>query len=80
MEEKFDITSHKFVPVHTKITEEGKAELLSTLKITIYKLPKILSTDPAIVALDPKADEIIKIERDSPTIGKTQFYRRVIDG
>ena len=80
MEGKFDITTHKFVPKHVKLTEEQAKEVLSKLNITLFQLPKILNTDPAIVMLDPKANEIIQIERDSATVGKSLFYRRVIDG
>jgi len=80
MEEKFDINIHKFVPKHTKLTEEQIKEILSEFKVKIHQLPKILITDAAIVSLDAKAGDLIQIERNSPTIGKSLFYRRVIDG
>ena len=80
MTEEFDIKTHKFVPEHTKLTEDEKAKLLKELNVKIINLPRILTSDAAIQHLDPKGNEVIKIERFSPTSEKTIFYRRVING
>ncbi|PIN81065.1 DNA-directed RNA polymerase subunit H, partial [Candidatus Woesearchaeota archaeon CG10_big_fil_rev_8_21_14_0_10_30_7] len=42
-------------------------------------LPKILVDDPMIQLLNAKDGDVIKIERNSLTAGKTIFYRRVVN-
>ncbi|MBU4242327.1 MAG: DNA-directed RNA polymerase subunit H, partial [Nanoarchaeota archaeon] len=42
------------------------------------QLPKISKNDPAIKELEVKKGDLIKIERKSPTIGKSIFYRVVV--
>jgi len=71
---------HILVPIHKKLSEKEKAELLAKYKITIKELPKILITDPAIAGLDAKEGDVIKIIRKSPTAGKVEYYRGVISG
>jgi len=77
MAQKFRVKNHSLVPKHVKLSEKDKKELLEKYKITIKHLPSILLTDPGIEELTVKENDIIKIERDSPTAGKTVFYRRV---
>ena len=48
--------------------------------LSLNDLPKILSTDPAIEKLNAKESDVIKIIRDSPTAGKSIYYRVVING
>lgn len=78
VKEEFNINQHFLVPKHTKLNEKEKNELLEKYKITTKDLPKISIKDPAIANLEPEVDDIIKIERVSPTAKKTIFYRRVI--
>lgn len=77
---KFDVRLHKLVPEHTKLSEEEGTRLLEKYNISKAQLPKILKSDPAIKHLDPKAGNIIKIIRNSPTTGKAEFFRVVING
>lgn len=79
MAEKFDIQEHKRIPKHTKIGEEEILKLLEQYNISLKQLPKILKTDPALRALDAKPGDVIKIERVSPTVGKVNFFRVVIN-
>jgi len=80
MAKKVDILQHTMVPKHTKVSEEEAKKLLENYNINTSQLPKILKSDPAIISLDPKIGDIIKIARDSPTAGKISFYRVVING
>ncbi len=73
------VVEHILVPIHTKLSEKEAQELLKFHNITIKELPKIYIDDPAIRHLDVKENDIIKIVRDSPTSGKSVFYRGVID-
>jgi len=78
MTEKMDVRLHVFVPKHVKISEEEKEKLLDQYNISLSQLPRISKMDPALASLEVKKGDIIKIERDSPTIGKSNFYRVVV--
>ena len=71
---------HKLVPKHEILLEEDVKELLSELNITVDQLPKILSRDPIVRVINAKTGDVLKIIRNSPTAGKTAYYRIVVDG
>ena len=72
------IPGHILVPKHIKL-EEGRAEaILKKYNISKKQLPKIRKTDPAVLHLDVVPGDIIEIIRESPTIGKANFYRLVV--
>lgn len=79
MAEKFNIQEHKLIPKHTKLSEEETQKLLEQYNISLKQLPKILKSDPAIKDLNAKPGDVIKIDRESPTMGKTSFYRVVLN-
>jgi DNA-directed RNA polymerase subunit H len=54
--------------------------LFEKYNISIKELPKISRKDPAIEHLDAKEGDIIRIERESLTAGKTVYYRGVVNG
>ena len=74
---EIDITKHKFVPKHKKLSDKEATELLKKHNIERNQLPVILKKDAAIQNLEANTGDIIEIERDSPTIGKSYFYRVV---
>lgn len=74
----FEISQHILVPKHSKLNDKEKTELLEKYKITFKDLPKISMKDPAISHLDLTNEDIVKIERASPTSKRTIFYRRVV--
>ena len=65
------------MPKHSKISEKEKKELLETYRITLGDLPRISMKDPAIIDMDLSTEDIVKVERPSPTAKTTVFYRRV---
>ena len=73
-------TKHILIPKHSKLSEKDKKKLFERYNVGYKELPKILKTDSAIAHLDVKSGDIIKIERKSPTAGKSIFYRGVIHG
>ena len=79
MKKKFDVTKHLLVPKHIKVYEREKQEILKKYNITVKELPKILLNDPSIDHLDVKVDDVIKIQRKSPTAGEVVFYRCVVN-
>ena len=80
MDISVDITAHILVPKHSKLTVEETNALLDKLNISINQLPKILKSDPAIRQINAEVGDIIIIERESPTSGKANYYRVVING
>jgi len=76
---KFTLDKHILIPKHNKLSDKQKEKLLEEYNISLKELPKILKSDPAIVSLNAKPGEIIKITRNSMTAGESIFYRVVID-
>lgn len=75
----FNVTTHQLVCKHSKVADTEKESLLQKYDITQHDLPKIMSHDPAIKHLSAKAGDIVKIERESKTAGKSAYYREVIE-
>ncbi len=71
---------HNLVPVHKKLSEKEKNEVLKKYNVTIKELPKILLSDPALESIEVKEGDIIKIMRKSSTAGDAVYYRGVIRG
>ena len=76
----FDVNKHFLVPKHSKASEAEVKKLFEKYHINSISLPKILREDPAIIKLNLTAGDIVKIERNSKTAGKTIYYRVVIEG
>ncbi len=66
------------VPKHIKLSKEDSDALLKKYNLSKKQLQRILKEDSAIAYLDAEKGDIIQIERDSPTSGKSIFYRVVI--
>lgn len=76
---KTDKLTHVLVPLHEKLSEKEKQELLTRLSITVKELPKISKKDPAVRHLDVKVGDVIKISRSGQFTGKETYFRGVID-
>ncbi len=74
---KFDIRKHVLVPKQTRLGPKQKKDLLEKLNATVFDLPKISASDPAIQELGAEVGDVIMVERQSPTAGKTVYYRGV---
>jgi DNA-directed RNA polymerase subunit H len=75
-----NIKNHVLVPEHSKLTKKEIQELLEKYNLSLNELPKIVLTDPAITSLNVELGDVIKVIRDSPTAGKSIYYRVVING
>ena len=56
-----------------------KQKLLEQYNISLKELPRIPKTDAAIVSLNVKPGDVIKIIRKSPTAKESAFYRVVVN-
>ena len=78
MVEEFNILKHELVPEHIILNENEKKRLLEEYGIKPGNLPKILTTDPVVKALNAKEGDILKIIRRSKTAGTSLYYRIVV--
>ncbi|MHA1960558.1 MAG: DNA-directed RNA polymerase subunit H [Candidatus Thorarchaeota archaeon] len=75
----FDLFEHDLVPKHI-IAEESEVQMvLDHYGIAKPQLPRILRDDPAAKVLGARPGQVLRIERESPTAGRTYYYRLVID-
>ncbi len=74
----FDLFMHGLVPNHEVLAKEEAETLLGQFNIDLRQLPKILQKDPAVVSLNAKPGDIIRIKRVSQTAGEAFYYRIVV--
>lgn len=72
---QFNVSRHYMVPKHEILSQQEIIELLTKLRTTKDKLPKILTTDPMARYLFLKVGDICKITSKSETIGEYVSYR-----
>lgn len=75
-----DAAKHSLVPKHVKLSEKEKSEVLQKYNISVFELPRIFRSDPAVKNLELKEGDVVKILRKSLTAGESVFYRRIING
>ena len=76
---EIDVLSHELVPKHEILSEQESEKVLKEYNLKRDQLPKILITDPCVKRINGKVGNIIKITRESPTAGLSEFYRIVIE-
>ena len=73
------ILNHGYVPKHEILKQKDVEKLLKTYNLeSINQLPKILSSDPVVKAINAKKGDVLKITRNSMTAGEAVYYRLVI--
>lgn len=72
------ILDNILVPKHETLSPEDAERILEFYRITPEELPKILKDDPALGKLGANTGDIIRITRNSPTAGRSFYYRVVI--
>ena len=72
-----DVLSHNLIPDIRVLSEGEKTKMLKKYGINEAQLPKIVSKDPAVVALKAVPGNVIRIQRDDGT-GKYTAYRVVV--
>ena len=76
---KKTVEKHELIPVHEKVSDADKQQLFSETNTTFKDMPKIFRNDTAIVDMDVKVGDLLKVTRKSSTAKTTSFYRGVID-
>ena len=71
---------NNLVPKHEVLSLEEAEEILKKYNVTRLEFPKILLKDSAINDLKAKVGDIIKITRNNSKIGKSYYYRVIIEG
>jgi DNA-directed RNA polymerase subunit H len=74
----FQIFDHDFVSKHELLTPEEKEKFLEESKVEAYQLPRINSTDPAVIAVGGKPGDVVRVIRKSTTAGIYVAYRYII--
>lgn len=69
------MVKHILIPKHRKLSDDEAEKLLKKYNISKKQLPRMKLGDPAILEMNPERGDIIEIIRDSPTTGKSFFYR-----
>ena len=76
---KILIKDHVLMPQHIKLNEKEKKEVFEHYHISLNELPKIMIDDPAIVSINAKVGDVIKIVRKSVTSREAIYYRAVVN-
>ena len=71
---------HIYVPKHEIMAEKEKAELIKRYNALQDQFPQILFSDPVIRQIGAKPGDMVKITRESPTAGISEYYRYVVMG
>jgi DNA-directed RNA polymerase subunit H len=79
-EKSYNIFDHQLVPKHELLSKKEAEELMREFHIRPHQLPYILTSDPAVQALQAKIGDIVKATRKSPTAGEVVVYRYVVQG
>lgn len=75
-ETQYNVTDHVLVPKHAKLKPAEAERVLSDLCVkNRFLLPAISSTDPVARYLLLQAGDIVRIDRPSPTSGRSITYR-----
>lgn len=74
----FNITKHFLVPKHELLNENEKRNVINMYKTKLKHFPNILTTDPVSKYYAYVPGDLIKITRNSPTVGTYISYRIVV--
>ncbi|MCW1294016.1 MAG: DNA-directed RNA polymerase subunit H [Candidatus Parvarchaeota archaeon] len=73
-----DIFANQLSPRYRILDSNEADSLLERFKCSRENLPKIKTTDPAVIALKANEGDILEIRRQSKTAGEAIYYRVVI--
>lgn len=74
-----EVPAHVYVPIHEIADEAEVANFCDRHCTDKTKFPKILARDPIAVWIGAKPGQVVKIHRESETVGVTISYRFCIE-
>lgn len=74
----FNVTKHMLVPKHERLSHEDKNSVLQLFNTKPKHFPSILCSDPVSKYFAFVPGDLIKISRNSPTVGTYICYRYVV--
>ncbi len=77
-EKEIDVLKHELVPEHKILSEDEKEKLLKKFDISARQLPRILSADPSVKAMNAKIGDVLEVKRKSLSAGVAVYYRHVV--
>lgn len=72
---RFNVTKHRLVPKHKKLSKIEKQEILSKNKLQVAQIPKLLNIDPIVKYYGFDSGDLIQITRD---IGSSELFFRIV--
>jgi len=69
--------NHFLVPIHEIVSEDNAIEIIKKFGKKKEKFPLISVSDPVIEEIQAKKGDLIRITRETPTAGKSIYYRVV---
>ncbi len=72
------IMNHFLVPIHEIVAEEEAEKIIVKAGGKKERFPLISLSDPVIEELGAKKGDLIRIIRETPTAGKSIYYRVVV--
>lgn len=72
---RFNVTKHRLVPKHKKLTKIEKEKILTKNKLQIGQIPKLLNSDPIAKYYGFDTGDLIQIKRD---IGSDELFFRIV--
>lgn len=73
------MVKHRLVPQHELLSPQEAQRILDKYKVSRDQMPKITVTDPAVRHLKVQVGDIIQITRESKEVGKSLYYRVVVE-
>jgi DNA-directed RNA polymerase subunit H len=73
----FNIFDHIYVPEHQTVTREEVRRILQQYNCKLHQLPKIYEDDPAVVIIEARIGDVVKVFRDPEDLSKVA-YRLVV--
>jgi DNA-directed RNA polymerase subunit H (RpoH/RPB5) len=73
------VPDHVAVPPHRLMSADETKALLEAERCELASLPVILAEDPPVVWLGGRGGQVVEIWRDSLSVLKAPYYRRVVE-
>jgi DNA-directed RNA polymerase subunit H len=77
---QYNVTLHRLVPKHVKLSPEQTQKVLETFQIKLKDMSTIYRSDPVAKYLGLMQGDVVRIVRPSPTAAQYDIYRQCVAG